>query len=60
MPRRRRPTTGMESYAELDRKLEILERELEAQRIAIEKLKELGKPVKTAAPATPPTVRKSA
>ena len=50
MPRRRRMVQGVESPQDLARKLEILERELEVQRVAMEKLKLLGPSVK-AAPA---------
>lgn len=42
MPRRRRMVQGVESSQDLARKLEVLERELAVQRIAMEKLKELG------------------
>jgi hypothetical protein len=37
---------GVESSQDLERKLEILERELEVQRAAMEKLKLLGPPGK--------------
>jgi hypothetical protein len=49
MPRRRRMVQGVESSQELARKLEVLERELAAQRAAMEKLKLLG-PSEKAAP----------
>ena len=42
MPRRRRMVQGVESPQDLARKLEVLERELEVQRVAMEKLKLLG------------------
>jgi len=42
MPRRRRMVQGVESSQDLERKLQILERELEVQRAAMEKLKLLG------------------
>ena len=52
MPRRRRMVQGVESSQDLARKLEVLERELEVQRAAMEKLKLLGPSGKTApAPA---------
>jgi hypothetical protein len=60
MPRRRRPTAGVESYVELARKLEILERELAVQRNAIEKLKMMGRPAKPATEMAAGPVRKSA
>jgi hypothetical protein len=47
MPRRRRMVQGVESPQDLARKLEVLERELQIQREAMEKLKLLG----TAKPA---------
>lgn len=50
MPRRRRMVQGVESPQDLERKLEILERELEVQRAAMAKLKLLG-PSERAAPA---------
>ena len=50
MPRRRRMVQGVESPQDLERKLEILERELKVQRAAMEKLKLLG-PSERAAPA---------
>jgi len=50
MPRRRRMVQGVESSQDLARKLEVLERELAVQRLAMEKLKQLG-----AKPATPRT-----
>jgi hypothetical protein len=37
---------GVESPQDLARKLEVLERELEVQRVAMEKLKLLGPPAK--------------
>ena len=49
MPRRRR-IQGVESSQDLERKLEILERELAVQRAAMEKLKLLG-PSEKAMPA---------
>jgi len=48
MPRRRRMVQGVESSQELARKLEVLERELAVQRVAMEKLKQLGPPEKPA------------
>ena len=42
MPRRRRMVQGVESPQDLARKLEVLERELEVQHAAMEKLKLLG------------------
>ena len=53
MPRRRRMVQGVESSQDLARKVEILERELEVQRAAMEKLKLLG----AAAKATPAPAR---
>lgn len=53
MPRRRRMVQGVESSQDLARKLEVLERELEVQRAAMEKLKLLGTPAK----ATPASAR---
>jgi len=41
MPRRPR-TVGIESTLDLARKAEILERELATQRVAIERLKQMG------------------
>jgi hypothetical protein len=49
VPRRRR-IQGVESSQDLERKLEILERELAVQRAAMEKLKLLG-PSEKAMPA---------
>ena len=48
MPRRRRMVQGVESSQDLARKLEVLERELEVQRAAMEKLKLLGTSAKRA------------
>ena len=48
MPRRRRMVQGVESSQDLARKLEVLERELEVQRAAMEKLKLLGTSQKAA------------
>jgi hypothetical protein len=39
---RRRAAAGMESLEELARKVAILERELKIQRLALDKLKQLG------------------
>jgi hypothetical protein len=41
---RRRVALGLESSADLARKVAVLERELAVQRDALEKLKEMGKP----------------
>ena len=54
MPRRRRMAQGVESSQDLARKLEVLERELEVQRVAMEKLQKM---VGTARKATPATAR---
>lgn len=51
MPRRRRTVQGVESPQDLAKKLEVLERELDVQRAAMEKLKELGSPRKPPLPA---------
>lgn len=59
MPRRRRMVQGVESPQDLERKLEILERELEVQRAAMEKLKLLG-PAAKATPARARLPRKTA
>ena len=40
---RRRTAAGLESSADLARKIAVLERELAVQRDALEKLKEMGK-----------------
>lgn len=60
MPRRRRMVQGVESPQDLERKLEILERELEVQRAAMEKLKLLGPAEKAAQARARLTRRKSA
>ena len=60
MPRRRRMVQGVESPQDLERKLEILERELEVQRAAMEKLKLLGPVEKAAQARARLTRRKSA
>ena len=39
---RRRAAAGMESLEDLARKVAILERELRVQRLALEKLKQMG------------------
>ena len=44
MSRRRATTAGIDPFADLARKTEILARELEVQRVAIARLKEMGKP----------------
>jgi hypothetical protein len=59
MPRRRRMVQGVESSQELARKLEILERELQIQREAMERLKLLG-PAKAAPAAARVPRRRSA
>jgi hypothetical protein len=41
---RRRMASGLESSAELARKIAVLERELAVQRDALEKLKQMAKP----------------
>jgi hypothetical protein len=41
---RRRAASGLESSADLARKVAVLERELALQRDALEKLKDMGKP----------------
>ena len=41
---RRRAAAGLESSADLARKVAVLERELALQRDALQKLKEMGKP----------------
>ena len=44
----RRPTTGaLESASDLARKVEILEREMAAQRAALERLKQMGRDPQT-------------
>ena len=60
MARRRRTGTGIESFEDLARKLEILERELAVQREALEKLKQMGSAPKAAPEAVAPLRRKSA
>jgi hypothetical protein len=60
MPRRRRMVQGVESSQDLARKLEVLERELAVQKAAMEKLKLLGPPSKTAPGAPRVPRRKSA
>lgn len=60
MPRRRRMVQGVESSQDLARKLEVLERELEIQRVAMEKLKQMGAPAKATPVPARPHVRKSA
>jgi hypothetical protein len=40
----RRRTTAVDPFADLSRKLEILEQEMAAQRVAIDKLKSMGAP----------------
>ena len=60
MPRRRRMVQGVESSQDLARKLEVLERELEIQRAAMEKLKEMGASRKTTPATARLIVRKSA
>lgn len=42
MARRRRPAPGMDSLADLAQKVKVLEREMAAQRKAMERLKQLG------------------
>lgn len=61
MARRRSPAAGMDSYADLARKAEILERELAVQRQALDRLKQMGSAPKTLPqPATAPAIRKTA
>ncbi len=60
MPRRRRMVQGVESPQDLERKLEILERELKVQRAAMEKLKLLGPAEKARQARARLTRRKSA
>jgi len=60
MPRRRRMVQGVESSQDLERKLQILERELEVQRAAMEKLKLLGPAEKATQARAGLTRRKSA
>ena len=57
---RRRTPAGMDSSEDLTRKVEILERELEVQRVAIEKLKDMGKGRHSVPESVTPAVRKSA
>ena len=49
MGRRPKPV-GFESSADLARKVEILEREMAAQRAALDRLKELGRQMEDAEP----------
>lgn len=59
MARRPRTPSGMESYEDLARKIKVLERELEVQREAIDKLKQMGRTPRDV-PQAPSPVRKSA
>jgi hypothetical protein len=52
MPRRPR-TVGIESSTDLARKAEILEREMETQRAALERLKEMAANRQVESDATP-------
>ena len=60
MARRRRSTAGMDSFQELARKVEILEREMAVQHRALERLKQMAAAPKTGAPRILPLVRKTA
>ena len=60
MARRRRTGTGMESFEDLARKLQVLERELAVQRQALERLKQMGPAPKRAQASIVPVGRKSA
>jgi hypothetical protein len=61
MTRRRRTAPGMDSLADLEQKVKILEREMAVQRKAMDRLKELGAERRVAGPREMPTaVRKSA
>jgi hypothetical protein len=51
MPRRRKPA-GLECLVDIARKAEILEREMSAQRAAMERLKERKASATTARPTT--------
>jgi hypothetical protein len=61
MSRRRSPAAA-DPLANLAEKLEILEREMAAQRAALERLKQMGAAPRPTSrePVTPPAVRKSA
>jgi hypothetical protein len=48
---RERGTVNVDPFADLDKKIEILEREMAVQRVALDRLKEMG----TAATKTPET-----
>lgn len=54
---RRRAAAGMESLEDLARKVTVLERELRVQRLALEKLKQMGP---KRAPASVAPAKKSA
>jgi hypothetical protein len=60
MARRRRPAAGLEPFADLARKVQILERELAVQRQALDRLKELGPAPRRADTAPRPLARKTA
>jgi hypothetical protein len=59
---RRRNAAAVDPLADLARKIEVLEREMAAQRAALDKLKAMGatRPVRTAPRAEPAAVRRSA
>jgi len=60
---RPRSTSSLDPFSDLNRKTEILEKEMSAQRVAIERLKELGirkpQPLRATASRTPPKRRLS-
>jgi len=61
MTRRRRTAPGMDSLADLEQKVKILEREMAVQRKAMDRLKELGSERRVAGPREmPAAVRKTA
>jgi hypothetical protein len=57
----RRPrAAGVDPFADLAKKIEILEREMAVQRIALDKLKQMGAPRAPQEPTAPARVRKTA
>lgn len=60
MARRRRSAAGMDTFQELARKVEILEREMALQRQALDRLKQMARAPKQAPQNVVPLVRKSA
>lgn len=59
MARRHQPAAGMDSFEDLARKVEILERELAVQQKALDRLKQMGPTPKPPPQLTEP-VRKTA